>query len=78
MVDLINESQKMLDQVKQAKGAGAEQAALTLKSYVKKAKIGKNFIGGQENEDLRAMGDLLLKNQKELEDIDQKNKAKIK
>ena len=36
MVDLINESQKMLDQVKQAKGAGAEQSALTLKSYIKK------------------------------------------
>ena len=77
MVDLINESQKMLDQVKQAKGAGAEQSALTLKSYIKKAKIGKNFIGGQENEDLRAMGDLLIKNQKELEDIAQKNQDKL-
>ena len=67
----------MLDQVKQAKGAGAEQSALTLKSYIKKAKIGKNFIGGQENEDLRAMGDLLIKNQKELEDIAQKNQDKL-
>lgn len=48
MVDLINESQKMLDQVKQAKGAGAEQSALTLKSYIKKQKDWKNFIGARK------------------------------